>query len=451
MNYKGFLVSFAIGVSLTGLSNAADIGDLLMMPIPQSVEMTDQPADPAVTDPSNISGTVGNTAPVSKKTTQKEKKHTALDTADHGNAKTADVKNQSGEETGKAGATSTTAKTPASKDNPIKMWSDSTVTAYVNNLDTLTISPLQPGDFFIGSIRSGDAMQKVKRIFGTPSKYSQSSHFTTMRYDDTNLDIWFIIRNDTMPILKQTVGERKAVRIGVDSAFLAKGQDIVMSRDIHLKYSAEVLVRQFGIPTDILRDADANVYYFVYMNPNGHDMMVFALGNRKIERVALMPPRYPYVTGMVAPDKNKRLERDFTLMGFGIGKPFQPNKYNMWNSLVKRHGNDFWLYGDYGVEVDRRSNVAKVFLLTNNGYTSRGATLGYHISTVLALYGHPNRVEIGPEADKSVDAYYYDSPFQKGVSLVFVVKHNEQYVDDVILLTGPITALQDPMSRYGLR
>lgn len=306
-------------------------------------------------------------------------------------------------------------------------------------------------DFQIGTIRRGNTLNKVKRIFGSPTKYLQSTHYTTMQYDRTDLKLRVVSRNDTASILKKTGEERKAVRIGVDAVYLGHGENILLSREMHLKLPTEVLVRQFGIPTNVLRDADANVYYMVYQHPAEDTDMVFAIANRKIERVALMPARPPYSSGNEQMVQNKRTERDFTLMGFGLDSPFQANKYNMWNNLVKRDSNNFWLYGDYGVEVDRRNTVRKVFLLTNNAYTSRGATLGYHISTILKLYGRPDRVEMGPDGEKSVDAYYYDSSFQKGVSLVFVVKHDTQYVEDVILTDSPIKNLQDPMTRYGLK
>lgn len=165
-----------------------------------------------------------------------------------------------------------------------------------------------------------------------------------------------------------------------------------------------------------------------------------------------MPPRAPYIdTTAPAVAAAKWSERDFTLMGFGLDKPFEANKYNMWTNLIKRNTHDFWLYGSYGLEVNRRNMITKAFLLTNNAYTNRGATLGYYVSTILALYGRPDRLEIGPDTPDSVDAYYYDSPFQKGVSLVFVVKHNEHYVDDILLTSEPIQNLQDPMERYGLK
>ena len=272
-----------------------------------------------------------------------------------------------------------------------------------------------------------------------------------MQYDDKDVAMRVRSRNDTADILKESGEEREGVRIGVESVFLTSGKGAVFGRGLRLKMPAEVLVRQMGIPSNVLRDADANIYYFVYENPARDGAMIFAVADRKIERVALMPPRPPYNRSDALPAQNKWSERDFTLMGFSLNQPFQANKYNMWNNLVKRDSDNFWLYGDYGVEVDRRNMVQKVFLLTNNAYTSRGATLGYHISTVLSLYGRPDRVEAGPEADKSVDAYYYDSPFQKGVSLVFVVNHASRYVEDVLLISAPVENLQDPMARYGLQ
>lgn len=257
----------------------------------------------------------------------------------------------------------------------------------LDSLDTLSIPPLQASDFYIGSIHHGDSPAKVKRIFGPPTKFSRSTHYTTMQYNDKDLKMRFVFRNKTADSLRYSAGNRKAVIPGAESMFLLSGTNILIGRDVRLKYPAEVLLRQYGLPDSVLRDADANVYYFTYESPRKDVMYVFAIGNRRIERVALMPVRPPYITGEEAADRMKLGERDFTLMGFGLNQPFEANKYNMWTNLVKRNNSNFWLYGDYGVEVDRRNIVQKVFLLTNNAYTGRGATLGYHVSTILALYG----------------------------------------------------------------
>lgn len=332
-----------------------------------------------------------------------------------------------------------------------KKSDDPLVQEKLDALDVLPRPTLTEDDFSIGGVRRGDSLTKVRQAFGSPIHYSQSDHFTRIQYDDLNQALRLVLRNDTASVLKENGEERKAVQVGVDSLFLMKGKDIAFGNGLHLKAPAEALVRQFGVPTNVLRDADADVYYFVYESPSKESMYVFAIANRRVERVALMPVREPYVDTDATVTPAKRTERDFTLMGFGLDKPFVPNKYNMWTNLVKRSTNDFWLYGSYGVEVNRRNDVKKVFLLTNNAYTNRGATLGYHVSTILALYGRPDRVELGPDMPNGVDAYYYDSPYQKGVSLVFVIKHGENYVDDVMLTSEPIEDLQDPMGRYGLK
>jgi hypothetical protein len=62
----------------------------------------------------------------------------------------------------------------------------------------------------------------------------------------------------------------------------------------------------------------------------------------------------------------------------------------------------------------------------------------------------PDRIERGPEGLQYVDAFYYDSPWQKGVSLAFIIKHNGHFIDDIILTARPIKDLQNPKKRYGL-
>lgn len=314
--------------------------------------------------------------------------------------------------------------------------------------------PFQPLDedaFSISRIQCGDTLEQVESVFGKADKYSTSEHYTTLQYDSTKLKMKVILRNDTADILKQPGTQREAVRIGVDSMFLSRGADIVLGRNVRLGTITENLVRQYGIPVNILRDADANIYYMVYQNPAKNAILVFAVRDRKVQRIAMMPPRYPYITETTEMPKVGTLKsRDFTLMGFGANENFQANKYNMWLRMISRKDSNFWLYGNYGLKVNRRNMIDKVFLVTNNAYTTRGATLGYQISSILALYGTPNRIEKGPEGSKYDDAYYYDSPYQKGVSLVFLVKHNGGYIDDVILTNAPLADIQDPMKRYGL-
>ena len=317
--------------------------------------------------------------------------------------------------------------------------------------DTLTLKPLNASYFSIGGVRPGATLQRVKNVFGSPTKYSQSDHYTELKYNRQDLNIRFVLRNDTAQILKTPDVDRKPVKTGVEQIFLSKGDDVFIGPGIHLGHPAELLIRKYGIPFNILRDADANVYYFVYESPKKDHLLIFAIVERKVARVALISPRPPYTDGLGVTKPQDRSERDFTLVGYGVNEPFQANRYNMWTNLIKKKDRNFWLYGSYGVEVSRHNEVTKVFLLNNSSYTSRGATLGYNLSTVLALYGMPDRIEKGPEGDQYVDAYYYDSPYQKNVSLVFIVKRPSAYIDDVLLITEPIKNIQGPLERYGLK
>lgn len=314
------------------------------------------------------------------------------------------------------------------------------------------VPALTDKDFSIGTIRSGDSRKTVEAHFGHPSSMILSDHFTTLVYADTATKVRIVLRNDVPDVMKSSYLKGNAVRTGVDSIFVAAGgAECQLARNIRPGDAEEMLVRQYGSPHNILRDADGNVYYFVYIHPNRKTMLVFAIHDRKVERIALMPARAPYLTDSVNPIKAEdRSERDFSLMGFEIRKPFEANKYNMWERMIPKKHDKFWLYGDYGLQVDVQNTVRRAFLLTNNAYTPRGVTLGAHISTLLALYGPPSRIEQGPAGNGYVDAFYYDSPYQKGVSLVFIIKHAGNCIDDIILTDVPIKNIQEPLKRYGL-
>ena len=311
------------------------------------------------------------------------------------------------------------------------------------------IAALDEAAFTIGGVGIGDAAGALEAKFGKADKVTRSEHFTNLRYDSDTLGLRVIMRNDTAEILKTPGFERKAIRIGMDSAFLSHGDAVVVGRGIHLGTPVEVMIRQYGVPANVLRDAEANVYYFVYASPDENSVLVFAVRERKVQRVALMPVRPPYYTtkkDMLSPGPLQ--PRDFTLMGFAMDETFVANRYNMWLNMIPRKDDKFWLYGNYGLQVDKHNQVKRVFLMVNNTYTPRGATLGYHISTVLALYGLPSRIEKGPAGKEYYDAYYYDSPYQSDTSLVFITKHDGDFVSDIILTSTPVVDLQNPLKRY---
>ncbi|WP_311493146.1 hypothetical protein [uncultured Megasphaera sp.] len=309
--------------------------------------------------------------------------------------------------------------------------------------DTLHVIPLIAADLNIQGIERGFSQAQVEERLGKPVRITKTDHFMTLHYGNDKESLRCVLRTE-----QETADGRLAYTPQVDAVFLAKGDTVSIGRNIFLHNPVELVLRRYGVPHNVLRDAAANVYYLVY--EAGRTDLIFAVAERKVQRVALMEARYPYHREQALTGRQAREKRDFTLMGFGLDEPFIANRYNMWNNQLKRGTDTFWLYNNYGVAVDGKNKVKRVFLLTNSGYTDRGATLGYHVSTVLGLYGYPDHVDHTGTDPKGVDVYYYSSPYQPGVYLAFVIKRDTQYVDDVILTEGPLHDVQNPTARYGL-
>jgi len=309
--------------------------------------------------------------------------------------------------------------------------------------DTLHVIPLIAADLNIQGIERGFSQAQVEERLGKPVRITKTDHFMTLHYGNDKESLRCVLRTE-----QETADGRLAYTPQVDAVFLAKGDTVSIGRNIFLHNPVELVLRRYGVPHNVLRDAAANVYYLVY--EAGRTDLIFAVAERKVQRVALMEARYPYHREPALTGRQAREKRDFTLMGFGLDEPFIANRYNMWNNQLKRGTDTFWLYNNYGVAVDGKNKVKRVFLLTNSGYTDRGATLGYHVSTVLGLYGYPDHVDHTGTDPKGVDVYYYSSPYQPGVYLAFVIKRDTQYVDDVILTEGPLHDVQNPTARYGL-
>lgn len=309
--------------------------------------------------------------------------------------------------------------------------------------DTLHVIPLIAADLNIQGIERGFSQAQVEERWGKPVRITKTDHFMTLHYGNDKESLRCVLRTE-----QETADGRFTYTPQVDAVFLAKGDTVSIGRNIFLHNPVELVLRRYGVPHNVLRDAAANVYYLVY--EAGRTDLIFAVAERKVQRVALMEARYPYHREQALTGRQAREKRDFTLMGFGLDEPFIANRYNMWNNQLKRGTDTFWLYNNYGVAVDGKNKVKRVFLLTNSGYTDRGATLGYHVSTVLGLYGYPDHVDHTGTDPKGVDVYYYSSPYQPGVYLAFVIKRDTQYVDDVILTEGPLHDVQNPTARYGL-
>ena len=82
----------------------------------------------------------------------------------------------------------------------------------IGAMDIAVPSVLHAGDFHVGGIHCGDSLRKVRSLYGSPTKYARSAHYTTMQYDGKDIAMRVRSRNDTADILKETGEEREGVR-----------------------------------------------------------------------------------------------------------------------------------------------------------------------------------------------------------------------------------------------
>ena len=97
------------------------------------------------------------------------------------------------------------------------------------------------------------------------------------------------MRKPVAPALKENNIDKNRIQTGVESVYLTKGDSVIIGDDLTIGTPVEILIRRFGRPDRLLRDTDANVYYFVYSSLSEWEDLVFAVGDRKIRRVAMMP------------------------------------------------------------------------------------------------------------------------------------------------------------------
>lgn len=263
------------------------------------------------------------------------------------------------------------------------------------------------------------------------------------------LQIW--IEKELPASLKQVSLPKEALRSGVTRVYVtAPFLSLPTCAGVRAGDGVSYLLDHYGVPSAVLRDADTGVYRFVYQDKDTKKTLVFYGKERNIEAVEL---RYDD-QGLYQEAIKGQKDRDFTLMGLSIGDTFMTNRYDTWQRLIEQDDNSFWFYKTYGVWTDKNKVIKRIFLATNEAYSSRGITLGNKAETVLRVYGQPNWIEKGQVGDapagEVVDAWYYVKKGEKPVYLIFLINQERSVVEDVILSDSPIANKQNTSNRYGL-
>ena len=195
--------------------------------------------------------------------------------------------------------------------------------ALPEGVEAVPLSPLKDGAFAVGKLHKGTCLEEVLKIYGYPQKRTETTHLLKLTYEKEDLAMRVILRKPVAPALKENNIDKNRIQTGVESVYLTKGDSVIIGDDLTIGTPVEILIRRFGRPDRLLRDTDANVYYFVYSSLSEWEDLVFAVGDRKIRRVAMMPARPPYTVRQKGVNVGTGLTKeDFMLMGFQPGSNF---------------------------------------------------------------------------------------------------------------------------------
>ncbi len=297
--------------------------------------------------------------------------------------------------------------------------------------------PLYEIDFTIRGISLGQNAGTVTFLAGKPEKEEQGAVRSEYQWKDlavrmvNDLAYKYESRGDVdMP-------DRGVTGPGVE-AIAVTGPSVMTPRGLTVGSSRENVLRVYGRPARILWDGPKSVFYMVY--DKGEKSLVFTIGNNKVERI-LVTRKDPQFEGNESRGlygKRERMEdNDFHIAGFALNTPFHEYTWLVWEKKAMNPEEEVWYYPGFAVRMDKKTHTIEASFLTDaRMLTYRGIAIGDHLSTLEAMYGAPEKLEMNTMEGHPQSAYIYFSPDKQQV-LIFYVDDQSKTVQNVLVMENP--------------
>lgn len=318
-------------------------------------------------------------------------------------------------------------------------------------LHTISAFPLYDADFTIRGISLGDTMGTVTVIAGHPDKEELGAVRNEYQWKDFSLRLVSDLAYKYGNGMGASHDSDDILRPGVD-AIAVTGSSVMTPRGLTVGSSRENVLRVYGKPARILWDGPKNVFYFVYEKED--KSLVFTIGKDKVERI-LVTRKDPQFEGHESSGlygKTARMsDHDFRIAGFSLGTVFHEYTWLVWEKKAMNPEEEVWYYPGFAVRMDKKTKTIEAAFLTDaRMLTYRGITIGDQVSTLEALYGEPEKLEMNSIEGHPQSAYIYFSPDQKNV-LIFYVDQQTKTVQNVLVMgnpqiTNPFQAALDKVS-----
>lgn len=291
---------------------------------------------------------------------------------------------------------------------------------------------LSKADFAVRGLSLGSSFAEAEAALGMPESIDKGSVRDVYGWKDMavrfvhDLPAEYSAREDVL--LAETVGS------GAD-VLSVSGADVLTARGVSVGTSRENVLRAYGRPAALLWDGKRESLYLTYAS--GENMLVFTIKKDAVANIRISEKDKDFLPVRAADTaaKGKRTsEDDFRIAGYALGETFNEHAWLSWEKKAINPEEEIWYYQGFGVRFRAKDRSIRSFFVTDNRMTTaRGISIGDDQSTVEALYGAPEKLEVNHLETGTQNAYIYFSPDRHKVLIIYISDATKKVVNIVIM------------------
>ena len=289
-------------------------------------------------------------------------------------------------------------------------------------------SPLTSHDFLAGGIRLGLPYEETVSHLGKPQGEKRGA--VRSEYIWPAMAVRFVS--------EMAAKYDETLKPGVDAIYIADSKTKT-NRGIAVGDAREHVLRLYGRPTNVLWDGTRGLFHFLYQKDD--QLLVFSIAKDKVKDI-----RITYDDGVFAkpypeslfPSDQSTDERDYRIAGYRLLETFAEHSWESWQRKATNAKEEIRYYPGYGLHLDIKSHrIGSMFLSDARMLTARGLAVGDQISTMEAVYGKPDKLEVNYIEKHPQTAYIYFSP-DKDEVLILYINDKARTVQSIVVMNNPL-------------
>lgn len=287
-------------------------------------------------------------------------------------------------------------------------------------------------DFSVRGLSLGSSFADTEAVLGMPESIDKGSVRDVYGWKD--MAVRFVHDLPAEYSTREDVTLAERVPGGAD-VISVSGADVLTARGVSVGTSRENVLRVYGRPAALLWDGKRESLYLTYAS--GEDMIVFTVKKDKVSNIRIAEKDKDFLSSRAAgvAAKGKRTtEDDFRIAGYALGETFNEHAWLSWEKKAINPEAELWYYQGFGVRFRTKDrNIRSFFLTDARMTTARGISVGDDQSTVEALYGGPEKLEVNHLETGTQNAYIYFSPDRHKVLIIYLSDATKKVVNVVIM------------------